>query len=121
MIMDLLLHESNSASSTHTSPSTPQSPSPYGVSFSNPSSQTSGIPQPSIPCHPDQLTRLKIIMRESDVPRERKRNQPMGYSMPGSSRDVGDSAKLSKEAAGLGNNQGTTRFVFGPPGSVLAG
>ncbi|KIJ54574.1 hypothetical protein M422DRAFT_24513 [Sphaerobolus stellatus SS14] len=123
MIMDLLMHESSSSSSAHTSPSTPQSPSPYGHPHPLPPQQTPGLPSPSIPCTPDQLTRLKIFMRENDVPRERRRHQMATYGVIGGfgGRDIQDGAKLSSDFAGLGNNQGTTRFLFGPPGSVLAG
>ena len=33
----------------------------------------------------------------------------------------GNTDKVISEAEGLGTNEGTVRFLFGPPGSVLAG
>ncbi|GJJ15549.1 hypothetical protein Clacol_009827 [Clathrus columnatus] len=130
IIMDLLLHESTSTSSTHTSPSTPQSPSPYAHNFGHAShpyhhqqQQQPLLPPPSIPYHPDQLTRLKIQMRERDVPRERKRN--MDISLEGIKLGTKSGGGLQDtiwvaEAEGLGTNVGTARFLFGPMGSIQA-
>jgi CTD kinase subunit beta len=118
--MDLLLHESSSSSSTHTSPSTPQSPSPYSHSHSHPSPLPVQAPSPSFPHHLDHLTRLKIFMREKDVPRERKRSFEFGTSQ-GMKDGSGSGDKVIGEAEGLGKNEGTVRFLFGPPGSLLAG
>jgi CTD kinase subunit beta len=120
-VMDLLLHETTTStfntSSTHTSPSTPQSPSPY----SHPPLTSAVVPPlainpPSIPHRPDQLTRLKIMMRQNDVQKERRRSSSGAGPSP---RESGGTAVA--EAEGLGRNEGTVRFLFGPPGSVLAG
>ncbi|KAF8517338.1 hypothetical protein JB92DRAFT_3095429 [Gautieria morchelliformis] len=106
MIMDLLLHESSSSSSTHTSPSTPQSPSPYSHSHSHPSPLPVQTPSPSFPHHPDHLTRLKIFMREKDVPRERKRSLEFGAGQ-GMKDGSGGGDRVIGEAEGLGKNEGT--------------
>lgn len=116
MIMDVLLHEASSASSTHTSPSTPQSPSPYAHAHPMTLISAQGLPPPSIPHNPDQLTRLKILMRETDIPRERKRNQ---LTCLGAGNKDGNDSKVLIEAEGLGTNRGTTRFLFRPPNNTL--
>lgn len=130
MIMDLLLHESTSTSSTHTSPSTPQSPSPYSHNFGHHShhhqqqQQQTSAPPPSIPHHPEQLTRLKIQMRENDVPRERRRNtdtSPEGMKLGTKSGGGLHDTVWTTPAEGLGTNVGVARFLFGPKGSVQAG
>lgn len=131
MIVDLLLHESASASSTHTSPSTPQSPSPYSHNFGHHShhhqqqqQQQTSAPPPSIPHHPEQLTRLKIQMRENDVPRERQRNtdtSPEGMKLGTKSGGGPQDTAWITPAEGLGTNAGVVRFLFGPIGSVQAG
>ena len=58
-------------------------------------------------------------MREKDVPRERWRNAETGTGT--GMKDSGTSDKVVAEAEGLGTNEGTVRFLFCPPGSVLAG
>lgn len=52
-------------------------------------------------------------MREKDVPRKRWRSTE--------GMKDGNTDKVISEAEGLGTNEGTVRFLFGPPGSVLAG
>ncbi|KAG6907885.1 hypothetical protein DXG01_007049 [Tephrocybe rancida] len=105
-VIDLLLTTTQN-SSANTSPSTPASPSPhlsmrhqvekYGHSFA------------SSPYNNDQLIRLKISMRETEhAPRPR---QPLGNADP-SALYGGDDVPL------LGRNDGTVRFLFGPPGVV---
>lgn len=59
-------------------------------------------------------------MREKDVPRERKRSVEAGVGI-GMKDGGGSGDKVIGEAEGLGKNEGTVRFLFGPPGSVLAG
>jgi len=60
-----------------------------------------------VPYKADQLIRLKIEMRESEHrPRPR---QPLGNSDP-------SALYGGEEAAMLGSNEGTVRFLFGPPG-----
>ena len=55
-----------------------------------------------MPYKPDQLMRLKIVMRESE--RQPRPRESMG--------DV----NLDADAALLGRNEGTVRFMFAPPG-----
>ena len=69
---------------------------------------------PSIPHRPDQLTRLKILMRENDVQRERTATA-VG---PGPSPREASGGGATGEAVGLGRNEGTVRFLFGPPESM---
>ncbi|CAK5269903.1 unnamed protein product [Mycena citricolor] len=101
-VIDLLSKLSQTG--INTSPSTPSSPSP------NPSPRTprpEAQPQPPEMYKADRLTRLKIAMRATEhTPRTR---QPLGSSDP--------SALYSGEDIGLlGRNEGTVRFLFGPPG-----
>ncbi|KAF4577316.1 hypothetical protein EYR36_005303 [Pleurotus pulmonarius] len=100
-ILDLLIQGSQ-ASSANTSPSTPSSPSPHIHSRSKPDQQQLQTPYKS-----DQLIRLKIHMRETEhIPRTRF---PVGASDPLALQAVDGTAQL-------GRNEGTVRFLFGPPG-----
>ena len=89
----------------NTSPSTPSSPSPH------PSARHPHLPnvaQPvSAPYNPDQLIRLKIIMRESEHPPRPR--QPVGSADPKAVYG-GEDFQL------LASDKGTFRFLFGPPG-----
>ena len=81
-----------------TSPSTPASPHPAR----NPRVTVAEGQPPPVPYKPDQLMRLKIVMRESE--RQPRPRESMG--------DV----NLDADAALLGRNEGTVRFMFAPPG-----
>ena len=105
-IIDLLLQVAQNPSA-NTSPSTPSSPSPHpsprNQAFSGFNSQFTPVAYKA-----DQLIRLKIVMREGEhAPRPR---QPLGVTDP-SAAYGGDEASL------LGRNEGTVRFLFGPPGT----
>ncbi|KAJ7259530.1 cyclin-like protein [Mycena haematopus] len=103
-VIDLLIHGAQSATQNNTSPRTPSSPSPH------PSPR---VPHPSIelqassvPYNADQLIRLKIAMRQTEHPQRVR--QPLGNADP--------SALYSGDDVGLlGRNEGTVRFLFGPP------
>ncbi|KAJ7134719.1 cyclin-like protein [Mycena epipterygia] len=103
-IIDLLIQGAQSQT-LNTSPRTPSSPSPH------PSPRTPHPliePQlPSIPYNADQLIRLKIVMRQTEHPQRAR--QPLGNADP-SALYSGDDVAL------LGRNEGTVRFLFGPPG-----
>ncbi|KAK2465363.1 hypothetical protein APHAL10511_002717 [Amanita phalloides] len=111
-ILDLFIHVAQNPSA-NTSPSTPSSPSsnlPTSSSHLHLSRSASmhQTPPPS-PYKADQLIRLKIVMRETEHPRRPR--QPLGSADP--------SALYSGEdVALLGRNEGTVRFLFGPPGSA---
>ncbi|PCH40239.1 cyclin-like protein [Wolfiporia cocos MD-104 SS10] len=98
-VMDLLITASQNPQAT-ASPATPSSPSPHLGRSSH--SQTGVHPQlPPVPYKTDQLIRLKIVMRETDrPPRQRESMLP---------RDA------ENEPPVLGRNEGTVRFLFGPP------
>jgi hypothetical protein len=104
-IIDLLLQVAQNPSA-NTSPSTPSSPSPH-PSPRNPPLSAHHSHFTSMPYKADQLIRLKIVMRESEHPPRPR--QPLGSADP-SAFYGGD------EAALLGRNEGTVRFLFGPPG-----
>ncbi|KAI0731920.1 cyclin-like protein [Fomitopsis betulina] len=94
-VIDLLI----GASQTHqpnTSPTTPSSPSPH---LSRAQVTANAVP-PSLPYSTDQLIRLKIVMRHSEHP-------------PRARASLADEAE--HEASLLGRNEGTVRFLFGPP------
>ncbi|KAJ7368644.1 cyclin-like protein [Mycena albidolilacea] len=102
-VIDLLIQGAQSATQ-NTSPRTPSSPSPH------PSPRT---PHPliepqaaSVPYNADQLIRLKIAMRQTE--HSQRVRQPLGNADP--------SALYSGDDVGLlGRNEGTVRFLFGPP------
>ncbi|RXW24406.1 hypothetical protein EST38_g1431 [Candolleomyces aberdarensis] len=98
-VIDLLIQFSENPSAK-TSPSTPSSPHPHSTH-----SRPNQIVQS--PWKSEQLIRLKIAMRETELP-PRKR-QPLGNSDP--------SALYKAEDTNLvGKNEGTVRFLFAPPG-----
>ncbi|KAG6837180.1 hypothetical protein H0H93_013407 [Arthromyces matolae] len=106
-IIDLILSATQNPSA-NTSPSTPASPSPHlsmrhQLDKHNMSMQS--------PYNSDQLIRLKISMRETEHPPRQR--QPLGNSDP-SALYGGEDVNL------LGRNEGTVRFLFGPPGVVDA-
>jgi len=104
-VIDLLVQGAQSPSA-NTSPRTPSSPSPHP----SPRSQhplASMNATPAVPWKADQLIRLKIAMRQTEHPSRPR--QPLGTADP--------SALYSGEdVALLGRNEGTVRFLFGPPG-----
>ncbi|KAM6494376.1 Cyclin-like protein [Amanita muscaria] len=110
-MLDLLIQVAQNPSA-NTSPSTPSSPSPH-LSTSSSSSHlhlSRTIHQlPLPPYKADQLIRLKIVMRETEHPHRPR--QPLGTADP-SALYSGDDVAL------LGRNEGTVRFLFGPPGSA---
>lgn len=91
-IIDLLIQVAQNPMVT-ASPSTPSSPHPSRLT--HPPVQT--VQPPPIPYKADQLMRLKIAMRETEHPPNKRRSYPFqGYP------DVG-------------RNEGTIRFMFTPP------
>lgn len=99
-VMDLLIVASQNPQA-NTSPTTPSSPSPH-LSRSQHTHPAAHAPLPPIPYKTDQLIRLKIAMREREhPPRERESLAP---------------GQVENEASLLGRNEGTVRFLFGPPG-----
>jgi len=110
IIIDLLIQAAQNPSA-NTSPRTPASPSPH-PSPRNQHFSTTGTPQPpAIPYKADQLIHLKIMMRQNEHPL--RPQQPLNA----------DPSELYNEndIAMLGRNQGTVRFLFGPPGVVGQG
>ncbi|KAF7365228.1 CTD kinase subunit beta [Mycena venus] len=74
---------------------------------SPPASRAADDPE-SVPYNADQLIRLKIVMRQTEHPQRAR--QPLGTADP--------SALYSGDDVGLlGRNEGTVRFLFGPPGA----
>ena len=108
VLIDLLMQAAQNPSA-NTSPRTPSSPSPH-PSPRNQHYPSSGPPHlPPIPYKSEQLLQLKIAMRESEHPSRPPR--PLSGSDP--------IAMFSgNEVALLGKNEGTVRFLFGPPGVV---
>ncbi|KLO06986.1 cyclin-like protein [Schizopora paradoxa] len=107
-LLDLLLYAAQNTSAT-TSPSTPTSPSPHA--YPSPRSHSSSQLLPShlqhqpapplpLPYKYDMLMHLKIHLREIE-------HQPLPR---------GQEDKVMREAdnAGIGKNEGTVRFMFGP-------
>ncbi|KAH9841428.1 cyclin-like protein [Rhodofomes roseus] len=94
-VIDLLIGASQSHQ-PNTSPTTPSSPSPH---LSRAQAVANAVP-PSLPYSTDQLIRLKIVMRQSEHPARQRES-------------LTHSAK--HEASLLGRNEGTVRFLFGPP------
>lgn len=111
VLIDLLIQAAQNPSA-NTSPRTPASPSPH-PSPRNQHLSSSGTPQPPpIPYKADQLIRLKIMMRQNEYPL--RPQQPLGSADPSELYNGNDIAML-------GRNQGTVRFLFGPPGVVGQG
>jgi len=100
-VIDLLIAASQNPQA-NTSPTTPSSPSPH-LSRSQQSHSGHHLqPPPPLPYKTDQLIQLKIVMRESEHPaRQRESIAP---------------EHIENEASLLGRNEGTVRFLFGPPG-----
>ena len=98
-ILDLLIQYTQNPSA-NTSPSTPSSPSPYSSARDRQASQG----QLQSPYKPDQLIRLKIAMRETEHPPRRRK--PLDGLDP--------SALYNSNS--IGQNEGTVRFLFSPPG-----
>ncbi|KAG8907715.1 hypothetical protein FRB99_002511 [Tulasnella sp. 403] len=110
-ILDLLLSmSSNAPSSLNTSPSTPSSPSPHStLAFAaNPNASPNSLSAIAVISNTASLTRLKIALKEREhEPRERiplSRTDPTAGLTPNST-----------ETDGIGKNEGTVRFLFGPP------
>lgn len=96
-IIDLLVSAAQNPVLT-TSPSTPASPHPAR----NAHMSAANVQPPPAPYKPDQLIRLKIVMREAERPaRPRESMSEMNFDA---------------DAAMLGKNEGTVRFMFAPPG-----
>jgi CTD kinase subunit beta len=111
VLIDLLIQAAQNPSA-NTSPRTPASPSPH-PSPRNQHLSSIGNPQPPpIPYKADQLIRLKIMMRQNEHPL--RPQQPLGSADPSELYNGNDIAML-------GRNQGTVRFLFGPPGVVGQG
>ena len=108
-ILDLLIQAAQNPSA-NTSPRTPSSPSPHPSPRN--SHLSSALPQPQmtfVPHDADQLIRLKIQMRETEHPPRSR--QPLEQADPSELYGGNDSSQL-------GRNEGTVRFLFGPPGIV---
>ncbi|KAG6892035.1 hypothetical protein C0992_002189 [Termitomyces sp. T32_za158] len=108
--IDLLLAATQSPSA-NTSPSTPSSPSPHLSVRNQYDKQQNLLQAVTSPYNSDQLIRLKISMRETEHPQRQR--QPLGNADP-SALYGGDDVNL------LGRNEGTVRFLFGPPGVVTS-
>lgn len=98
-VLDLLIQFVQNPSA-NTSPSTPSSPSPH----QNPRHHQQQPPPPP-PYKADQLIRLKIAMRQTELPPRSR--PPLGNTDP--------SASYNKDGTHIGRNEGTVRFLFGPP------
>jgi CTD kinase subunit beta len=108
-VLDLLIQGAQNPSA-NTSPRTPSSPSPHPSPRN--SHISSALPQSQplvVPYKADQLIRLKIVMRETEHPPRPR--QPLGNADPSALYSGNDSSLL-------GRNEGTVRFLFGPPGIV---
>ncbi|KAJ8585992.1 cyclin-like protein [Rhizopogon salebrosus TDB-379] len=111
VIIDLLIQAAQNPSA-NTSPRTPASPSPHPSPRNQHFSSTGTLQPPPIPYKADQLIRLKITMRQNEHPP--RPQQPLGSVDPSELYNGNDIAMLGK-------NQGTVRFLFGPPGVVGQG
>lgn len=108
-LIDLLMQAAQNPSA-NTSPRTPSSPSPH-PSPRNQHFSSSGPPHtPQIPYKSDQLLQLKISMRENEHPP--RPDRPLLSTPDLSATYSGNDVAL------LGKNEGTVRFLFGPPGVV---
>lgn len=114
-IIDLLIAAAQNPQA-NTSPSTPSSPSPHlarAQHAATAAATSSSAHAPNVqtippPYTPDQLIRMKIAMRETEHPPRYRQSLAT------------DEATVDPEAALLGRNEGTVRFLFGPPGSANA-
>jgi len=108
-VIDLLIQFAENHSA-NTSPRTPSSPTAHpSPRISHPSSALPHAQSLAVPYKADQLMRLKIVMRESEHPPRPRR--PLGNADPSALYGGNDSSLL-------GRNEGTVRFLFGPPGIV---
>ncbi|KAI6044276.1 cyclin-like protein [Pisolithus marmoratus] len=108
ILIDLLMQAAQNPSA-NTSPRTPSSPSPH-PSPRNQHFSSSGPPHtPQILYKSDQLLQLKITMRENEHPPRPDR--------PLSTADL-SAVYSGNDVFHLGKNEGTVRFLFGPPGVV---
>lgn len=106
-LLDLLIFAAQNTSAT-TSPSTPTSPSPHAYPSPRSHSSSQLLPShhqhqtapPPLPYKHDMLMRLKIHLREIE-------HQPLPR---------GKDHNTTREAdnVGIGRNEGTVRFMFGP-------
>ncbi|KAK7030757.1 cyclin N-terminal domain-containing protein [Favolaschia claudopus] len=105
-MLDLLVQGVQIATLNNTSPRTPSSPSPHpSPRMPHPLIETLAS---SVPYNAEQLTRLKIQMRQTE--HEPRPRQPLGSADP--------SALYSGDDVGLlGRSEGTVRFLFGPAGA----
>ncbi|KZT11898.1 cyclin-like protein [Laetiporus sulphureus 93-53] len=99
VVIDLLVTASQNALA-NTSPVTPSSPSPH-TSRSQHRQALAQAQPPPVPYKTDQLIRLKILMREHEHPPRQWEIAVPRYE--------------ENEASLLGRNEGTVRFLFGPP------
>ncbi|PAV16818.1 cyclin [Pyrrhoderma noxium] len=115
LLLDLLIYAAQNTSTT-TSPSTPSSPSPNTHPLQrNPRSshplhltQQAASKPPPIPYKHDTLMRLKIHLRET----EHMAKPRVDVDGANNLDELGGGK--SGDAPGLGRNEGTVRFVFGP-------
>ncbi|KAF8449066.1 cyclin-like protein [Boletus edulis BED1] len=108
LIVDLLIQAAQNTSA-NTSPRTPSSPSPHPSPRTQHYSSTGSPQPPPVPYKADQLIHLKIAMRQNEYPP--RPSQPLAGSDP-------SELYSGEEVALLGKNEGTVRFLFGPPGIV---
>lgn len=108
-VIDLLIQSAQNHSA-NTSPRTPSSPTAHPSPRTSHLSSALPHAQPLVvPYKADQLIRLKIVMREFEHPPRPR--QPLGNTDPSALYGGNDSSLL-------GRNEGTVRFLFGPPGRV---
>lgn len=98
-VIDLLVTASQNPLA-NTSPVTPSSPSPHASRSQHRQALAQAQPPP-VPYKTDQLIRLKILMREHEHPPRQWEIAVPRYE--------------DNEASLLGRNEGTVRFLFGPP------
>jgi len=106
-LLDLLIFAAQNTSAT-TSPSTPTSPSPHAYPSPRSHSSSQLLPShhqhqaapPPLPYKHDMLMRLKIHLREIE-------HQPLP-------RGKDHNATREADNVGIGRNEGTVRFMFGP-------
>ncbi|KAH8109802.1 cyclin-like protein [Phellopilus nigrolimitatus] len=114
-LLDLLIYAAQNPSAT-TSPTTPSSPSPqtYASPRTPHSSHALHAPHQAVPPVPykhDTLMRLKIHLRETEHP---ARPRTDAEDSEGGAESPDDVFGKGGDAAGLGKNEGTVRFIFGP-------
>jgi len=111
-LLDLLTSFAiNAPSSLTTSPRTPSSPSAHHLStFTSHISPNAPSSLAHVLSSTASLTRLKIMLRGIEhEPRER---------IPASMTDpTADMTSSGDDTEGIGKNEGTVRFLFGPPGT----